>query len=83
MPTLYVENVPADLYAALKKRAKSNRKSMAAEVIDLLKDSVPTEEAMERRHALYKTIQKFQKKKSLTPGLHPSAEETIRELRDR
>jgi hypothetical protein len=30
MPTLYVENVPADLYAALRKRAKQNRTSIAS-----------------------------------------------------
>ena len=33
MATLYVENVPDEIYKALRKRAKANRKSIAAEVI--------------------------------------------------
>jgi plasmid stability protein len=37
MPTLYVRNVPFDLYEALRKRAKQNGRSIAAEVIALLR----------------------------------------------
>jgi len=37
MPTLYVENVPKDLYEALRARARKNRNSIAAEVIEMLK----------------------------------------------
>jgi plasmid stability protein len=33
MATLYVENVPDDLYEALRNRARSQRRSIAAEVI--------------------------------------------------
>ena len=33
MATLYVENVPEDIYKALRKRARGNRRSIAAEVI--------------------------------------------------
>ena len=33
MPTLYVENVPEDLYGALRKRARSNRTSISVEVL--------------------------------------------------
>ena len=36
MATLYVENVPDELYEALRKRARRNRKSIAAEVLELL-----------------------------------------------
>jgi plasmid stability protein len=36
MATLYVENVPDNLYKALRKRARSQRRSIAAEVIQLL-----------------------------------------------
>ena len=49
MATLYVENVPEDLYKALRKRAHANRKSMAAEVISLLQQFVPTEAELKRR----------------------------------
>jgi plasmid stability protein len=36
MPTLYVENVPEELYEALRTRARASRKSISAEVIELL-----------------------------------------------
>jgi plasmid stability protein len=36
MPTLYVENVPNDLYEALRDRARRHRRSIAAEVVSLL-----------------------------------------------
>jgi hypothetical protein len=36
MPTLYVENVSAELYDVLRSRAKANRRSIAAEVLELL-----------------------------------------------
>jgi plasmid stability protein len=82
MPTLYVENVPSDRYEALRKRAKKNGKSMSAEIIELLEQSVPTEAELKRRHKfLDKVINHYQKQKPLTPGPHPSAEEMIRELR--
>lgn len=42
MATLYVENVPDDLYRALRKRAKSQRRSLAAEVLVLLELMVDT-----------------------------------------
>jgi plasmid stability protein len=83
MATLYVENVPDDLYAALKKQAKKNRKSVAAEVIGLLEQFVPTEAELKRRHKFLKTVLEYQKKKPLTPGPFPSAEEMIREDRER
>jgi plasmid stability protein len=44
MPTLYVENIPADLYDALRQRARANRKSISAEVLSLLEENVVTAE---------------------------------------
>jgi len=49
MATLYVRNVPRDLYDALRKQAKSNHRSIAAEVIALLKQFIPTENELKRR----------------------------------
>ncbi len=48
MATLYVENVPEDVYKALRKRARENHRSMAAEVIGLLKQNIPTEAELKR-----------------------------------
>ena len=83
MPTLYVENVPADLYAALRKRAKQNRTSIAGEVIALLKQNVPTATELKRRRELFDYVMRLQKRKPPAPGPFPSAEEMIREDRER
>jgi plasmid stability protein len=83
MATLYVENVPDDVYKALRKRAKANRKSIAAEVISLLEHWVPTEAELKRRKEFYDRLAELRAKAPLTPGPHPSAEEMIREDRER
>ncbi len=83
MATLYVENVPEDLYEALRKRAKKKRKSIATEVIELLRQFVPTEADLQRRHELYQTALRIRKQKPPAPGPFPSAEEMIREDRER
>jgi len=51
MATLYVENVPDDLYEALRDRARMNRKSIAAEVVEMLRENVPTPADLARRQA--------------------------------
>jgi hypothetical protein len=81
MPTLYVENVPRDLYAALRKQAKAKRSSIAAEVIAMLKQWVPTEKELARRHRWYEESRRIQAEASGLPG--PSAEEMLREDRER
>ena len=83
MATLYVENVPDTVYAALRKRARENRKSIASEVIELLERWVPTEAELKRRREFYKHVLKFQAQKPLTRGPHASAEEMLREDRAR
>ena len=83
MATLYVENVPEDLYEAIRERAKKNRKSIAAEVMEVLASNFPTKAELQRRKAFYKRILKFQAETPLVPGPHPSAEEMVREDRER
>ena len=83
MATLYVENVPDDLYEALRKQARENRKSISAEVIELLSQFVPTEAELRRRAHFYEQVKRWQAAKPLTPGPFPSAEEMIREDRER
>ncbi|HEV3510577.1 MAG TPA: Arc family DNA-binding protein [Candidatus Sulfotelmatobacter sp.] len=83
MATLYVENVPEDVYKALRKRARANGTSIAAEVISLLKQHVPTEAELKRRKEFYDRLADLRAKEPLTPGPHPSAEEMIREDRER
>ena len=83
MATLYVENVPEDIYKALRKRARANRKSIAAEVISLLQQFVPTEAELKRRRKVFDELAKLRARPPLTPGPFPSAEEMIPEDRDR
>jgi len=83
MATLYVENVPDEIYKALRKRAKANRKSIAAEVIEMLKRNVPTEEELRRRRRAFEALARIRESAPLTPGPFPSAEEMIREDRER
>ena len=83
MPTLYVENVPAELYDALRQRARGHRKSIAAEVISLLEESVPTAAELVRRRELLAVAGKTRARRSPRPGPFPSAEEMLREDRGR
>ena len=83
MATLYVENVPDELYEALRSRAKQNRKSIAGEVISLLEESVPTARELKRRQRLFEQVLKLRAGKSADPGPFPTTEEMQREDRER
>lgn len=83
MPTLYVENVPEDLYEALRQRAKAEHKSIAAEVISILKTNIPTPEEIERRLKILKRTEQLRARKSPKPGPFPTIVEMLREDRDR
>jgi plasmid stability protein len=83
MPALYVENVPQDLYQALRKRALENRKSIAAEVISLLEHNVPTAKELRGRREFYRRMAELRAHQPESPGPFPTAEEMIREDRDR
>jgi plasmid stability protein len=83
MPTLYVENVPKQLYQALRARARKNRSSIAAEVIALLKDNVPTAAELKRRKRAFEDLMRVQASTPPGPGPFPSTEEMIREDRER
>lgn len=83
MPTLYVENVPKELYQALRKRARENRKSIAAEVISLLQRNIPTLEELHRRRDFYQRMAKLRTHRAQNSDPFPNAEEMIREDRNR
>lgn len=78
MPTLYVENVPKDLYEALRARAKGHRRSMAAEVLALLED---TKKELKARQSLLRQIERMRSRKPSSIGPFPSTEEMQREDR--
>jgi len=83
MRTLYVENMPDDLYTALRKRAKENHRSLAAEVITVLAEIVPTEKELARRRAIGRKLARLRAQPSPGPGPFPSTEEMQREDRAR
>lgn len=83
MATLYVENVPDEIYNALRKRARANRKSIAAEVIAILEWHVPTEEELKRRRKAFDGLARLRAMEPLSPGPFPTSEEMIREDRER
>ena len=83
MATLYVENVPDELYEALRTQAKARRRSIAAEVLALLEENVATAKEMKAREELFRGIIRIRQKETKKKGPFPSAEEMIREDRER
>jgi hypothetical protein len=83
MATLYVENVPNDVYDAIRKRARENRSSIAREVITALVERFPTAEELKRRKRFVDAMARLRAEKPLSPGPFPTAEEMIREDRER
>jgi len=83
MATLYVENVPDELYEALRKRAKSQRRSIAAEVLELLEQNVPTETVIKQRRAFVRKLDQMRASFERRTGDFPSSEEMLREDRSR
>jgi plasmid stability protein len=81
MATLYVENVPEELYKALRERARGNRKSVSAEVLSLLAENVPTAAELKRRREFFRRIQRM--RSSGSRSVFPSTEEMQREDRAR
>jgi plasmid stability protein len=83
MATLYVENVPDAVYKALRERARKHRKSIAAEVIELLEQNVPDAAELRSRRAFARRMKELSLRAPASPGPFPSAEEMIREDRER
>lgn len=83
MPTLYVENVPKDLYEAIRARAQRNRTSIAAEVLSVLAESVPTPGEIARRKALIEQARRMRSRRSPAAGPFASTDEMVREDRRR
>lgn len=87
MATLYVENVPADLYKALRKRARENRRSMAAELISLLERNFPTADQLRRRRDAYNQLAALRNDSRMMASsgqtAWQTAEEMVREDRER
>jgi plasmid stability protein len=83
MATLYVENIPKELYEALRGRARERRRSIAAEVLALLEESIPTEKELKARQGFLRSLERARSKKPVAGRSFPSTEEMQREDRAR
>jgi plasmid stability protein len=83
MATLYVENVPDDLYEALRKRARERRKSIAAEVVSLLQENIPTPGELKARRLFVEQLRSLRNTPSSSRKKFPSSEVMQREDRSR
>ena len=83
MPTLYVENVPNELYSALRQRARQHRKSIAAEVLSLLEENVVTPTELKERQLFLRRIRRLASSSSRSNLTYPTTEEMQRQDRDR
>ncbi len=81
MATLYVENVPDELYEALKTRAREHRKSISSEVLSLLAEHIPTKAELLRRKKLLSCALKLSSAQGA--GTQPSVEDLLRQDRER
>jgi plasmid stability protein len=82
MSTLYVEDIPDDLYQALRKRARSQGRSVAAEVRALLAENIPTDAELRRRKQIVRKLRQLRFSKGSSATSLPSSLEMIREDRD-
>jgi plasmid stability protein len=83
MPTLYVRNVPQALYEALRERARANHRSIAAEVLALLEENIPTAKELRARQRMFRRLVKMRTKGANSERAFPSTEEMLREDRSR
>jgi len=81
MATLYVENVPDELYEALRRQAHQHRRSIAAEVLSLLEDNIPTAQELRARQRFFRQVRRFQSRRPRSAGPFPTSEEMQREDR--
>jgi plasmid stability protein len=81
MPTLYVENVPENLYSALRERAREHRKSIAAEVLSLLEENVVTPEELRSRRRFLRQVRNLRARSPRSRNQFPTTEQMQREDR--
>jgi plasmid stability protein len=81
MPTLYVRDVPPELYEQLRSEAKTARRSISAETVERLRRSLSPRSGASLEQFL-RDADRIRAEHVL-PGGSPTAAELIREDRDR
>lgn len=82
MATLHVEDIPDDRYDALQELAKRHQRSIAAEILSLLEENVPTQKEVEARREAIRKLDNLTFTSGSTDPM-PSSLDMIREDRDR
>ncbi len=80
MPVLHVEEVPADLYDRLRRRAEARNRELTTEVLDLLERALAEDEASSAHTAALADLRA--RRWSPPPGT-PDSVALLREDRDR
>lgn len=83
MATLYVENIPEELYRALRERARQHRKSIAGEILTLLEENIPTAAELKKRQKIFKQLERIRSANPPHSRPFPTAEQMQREDRER
>jgi plasmid stability protein len=83
MATLYVENIPDELYESLRSHARKHRKSIAAEILTMLEERFPSQRELKKRRQIVRQLDRLRAKSPLNPGPFPPAEQMLREDRER
>lgn len=80
MATLHVRNVPDDIYQRLRKKAEASNRSLSAEVVVLLRDSLEN-----RRPSQRELLDEIRRRRSFRPADvgAPDSTRLLREDRDR
>jgi plasmid stability protein len=81
MPVLHVEEVPAELYDRLQRRAAARNRELTTEVLDLLERALATEEEARAAHAA--ALAELRAERWLPPPGTPDSIALLREDRDR
>jgi plasmid stability protein len=83
MATLYVENIPDELYEGLREQARRNRKSIAAVIVALLEENVVTAAERKARQQFNRRLQQLRSRRPPSPSTFHPTEELQREDRTR
>ena len=83
MATVYVRNIPEELYRALRKRAQQHRRTIAAQIRMMLEENFATASVLRKRKKIFKDLENLRFSVPPGQGPFPSSEQMQREDRGR
>jgi hypothetical protein len=82
MPALYIENIPQATYDALRRHARDRHRSIAAIVVSLLEECIPTQGELLERQKLFSLLVK-RSRTARSRARYPASEDLQRQDRAR